>query len=133
MPFNRTAAMRKLHTLAKTRGLDHDALRDIAISLFRLPADKRSLAALDNHQLGQLLGHIQNPGSVTITTVGGPTARQIWLIKRLANDLGWTPNPERLSGFIARQAAGKHRLEALTVHQAGKVIEGLKQLLAQGA
>jgi|GEM_PF-6370466 hypothetical protein len=133
MPFNRTAAMRKLHSVAKTRGLDHEAIRDIATSLFRLPQDKQSIAALNNIQLGQLLTHIQNPGSVAITTVqGGPTHRQIWLIKRLATELDWDSNPERLAGFIARQAKGKTHLANCTVYEAGKIIEGLKQLLAQG-
>lgn len=133
MPFNRNGAMKKLHIIAGRRGLDHDALREIAVALFRLPPAKQSLAALDNHQLGQLLDHVERPGSVRIVAVhNGPTARQAWLIRRLAAELGWTDNPQRLAGFLARQAKGKTDLAALTRYEAGKVIEGLKHLLAQG-
>ena len=45
MPFNRYAAMRKLHTLGAAHGYDHDELRQLAVNLFRLPQDKQSLTA----------------------------------------------------------------------------------------
>lgn len=53
--------------------------------------------------------------------------KQIWLIQKLAAELGWNDNPERLSGFV-RKYAGVDNLLWLTKKQASAVIEGLKRL-----
>lgn len=53
--------------------------------------------------------------------------KQIWLIQKLAAELGWNDNPDRLSGFV-RKYAGVDNLLWLTKKQASAVIEGLKRL-----
>jgi hypothetical protein len=124
--------MKKLHLEGARRGISHDDLRAIAVSLFRLPADKQSLSSLSNSQVGALIGHICNPGTVTIVR-GSITDRQKWLIQQLVNELGWSGNPERLAGFMARQCRGKRDVADLHVPEASRLIEGLKHLLLEPA
>ena len=52
MPFNRNAAMRKVHILGKQRGYDHDDLRDLAGALFTIKGAP-SLKSLTDAQLAQ--------------------------------------------------------------------------------
>ena len=55
------------------------------------------------------------------------TDKQIWLINKLAAELGWHDNPERLSGFI-RKYTGCDNITWITARQASAIIEGLKKL-----
>jgi hypothetical protein len=124
--------MKALHMTGAALGLDHEALRDVASSLFRIPIDKISLAKLSNSQLAQFLGHLKHHQAGTpIQIPNAATARQVYLIRQLAKELRMDDNPERLKGFCARQAAGKRELNRLSIREAGRVIEGLKHLIAQ--
>lgn len=131
MPYNRTGAMRALHFTGKNLGLDHNGLRDVAASIFRIPSGKVSLGKLSDNQLAQLLGHLkgETPGA-PIAMPNAASDRQIWKIHQLEAELGWRDEPQRLAGFIARQCRGKNNLRDLTVRDAQLVIDGLKNLLA---
>jgi hypothetical protein len=149
MPYNRAGAMRALHLTGKQLGIDHDGLRDIARSIFHLSAATASLSKLTDHQLSMLLSHLKrenhahqgrsnhkDPSEKTredqnlavISIPNGATDRQIWKIGQLERQLAWHNEPHRLAGFIARQCHGKNSLRDLTVTDAAKVIDGLKNL-----
>lgn len=57
--------------------------------------------------------------------------KQLWLIRRLASELGWNDNPERLTGFL-RKYAGCDNIMWLTARSASAVIEGLKRIQKGG-
>ena len=57
--------------------------------------------------------------------------KQLWLIRRLASELGWNDNPERLAGFL-RKYTGCDDIMWLTARSASAVIEGLKRIQKGG-
>lgn len=61
---------------------------------------------------------------------GLATKKEIWKIKQLVTELGWTDNPKRLNGFL-KKYAGVERVEWLTHAKAWRVIEALKKLVAR--
>lgn len=58
---------------------------------------------------------------------GVMSQKQRWLIEKLAEELGWKGNPERLRGFI-KKYTGCEFIDWLSAKQASSVIEGLKRL-----
>jgi hypothetical protein len=131
--FNRHGTMRALHAEGKKHGYDHEALHELAASLFRMSRDKVSIAKLTNSQLATML--IQLKGNAPGAPMQMPsklTSRQAWKIHQQAAQLGWT-DPARLAGFLERQTGHTCKVEDLTPSEAPKVIDGLKALITRGA
>ncbi len=133
MPYNRNGAMRMVHILGKKNGFDHEALGDVAASLFRLKTP--SLKELSNSQLSQFIDHLKGNRTGELIRIPDaasvPQRRKIFM---LALELGMveqdgTDPHERLEGFISRQVRGKRKPSDLTTWEASNVIEGLKHLI----
>ncbi len=55
------------------------------------------------------------------------TREQLFAIRRLEQEIGWAPRPERLEGFLEKMFR-VHRAPQLTAAQASKCIEALKAI-----
>ena len=128
--LNRAACIKRMHYLGRQRGFDHEAIREIASSLFAIPMDSLSLSALSDSQVMQLLDNLSGKGANRgpQPVPNAATPRQIWKIRQLADQHGMSS--EALAAFIARQCQGHRDVHALRVWDAAKVIEGLKNLIA---
>lgn len=132
MPFNRPGTMRAIHALGNKNGYSHDDLRDVASSLFGISRDKISLGKLSDSQLISLCGSLRGDKAKGPVPVSNKASkRQLWKINAQASQLGWTSTPSRLEGFLQRQCK-KSSLVDLTVVDAIKVIDGLKNLIERG-
>lgn len=149
MPFKRADAIKALHAEGRTKGFDHDALKDICASLTNIPRDKITLAftpkdkgkiALTNPQLATCVASLKGTATgAPMQIMNKASVRQLWYIKQQALKLGWIESekisnhnpPERLAGFLERQAK-KRSLSDLTPQDAQKVIDGLKNLIQRG-
>ena len=129
MSYNRHAALRKIHILGKQRGLDHEELTAICASLYQV----KSMSDLSDYQLSHFIEHLLGAASGPAPIKNAASKQQLWLIGQLEQQLGWHTNRLRLEGFIARQAHGKRRTSDLTIWEASRVIEGLKQVLERKA
>ena len=119
--------------LARQVGIDSDLLHDMVLK----QTGKESIKALlktEGEEIiraliqsgGKLTKKRRPPKALPLNVVELVTREQRWLIRRLEQELGWTDNPERLKGFIARITK---KGEITTKQGAIKVIQGLKGMV----
>jgi len=110
--------------LAKGIGLDKDSLYDIIEAI----TGKRSMTQCTGTELNKVvsrLGHYKDDHS---DDPDKASKEQIWKIRQLEKELGWSDNPARLRGFM-KKFAKVERIEWLKKWQAHKLIESLKKML----
>jgi len=143
------AQRKRIMASCKQIGLDDDARRDLMESV----TGKRSTTRLTWREASAVIDELKRKGAKYTSprantgvrpynrrrggTEGGEviyliTARQKMKIAELIEALGW--DEKRLVGFIARQTQSRvtgaiEKLDALTLQEGQKVIEGLKALL----
>jgi len=123
--------MRKLYATAREKGIDNDLLHAMVKSRYK----KDSIRDLTIKQAANLIDSIETERTVPLPTgrqLPLATKKQIYKIRELEKELGWTDNPARLRGFL-RKYAGTEQVDWLTKEQAWRVIEGLKSILKQQA
>lgn len=136
---SRDKALRGLHAEARKRGLDHDALHEIALERFQR-GSLRDLSVAQIQGWANELRQAQAPRSAASRrrqgTAGRKTAgkaakvvelvgaKELELIGGYAEALGW--DRARLDGFIRRQLGEHGRVR--TVGDANKVIDGLRAM-----
>lgn len=121
------AQIRKIHVLAKERAMDDDLLH---LHIHNL-VHKDSIKDLTITEAVWVIDSLE--GRPREAAASPATSRQMWYIRRLVKDLGWTdeagePDMERLDGLLrARFGIGSHKW--LSREKASQVIEGLKAML----
>lgn len=117
---------RMIWALAGEIGLDEGLLRDLVERLTK----QRSTSALTSAQARVLIDEMNRLGgkqsSSKAQRPGMASPEQIYKIKQLEGELGWTDNPKRLQAFMSKYSKGIVRLEWLKATQANKLIESLK-------
>lgn len=122
-----TAQMRKLHMLAKERGLSDELLHDHVFTLL----GKESLKDLTISEAVKVIDSLCDAGIAADRI----TPKQLHYIKGLAHDLHWADesgalNERTLNTFVEKQY-GLSSVKWLSVKQAAKLIESLKALRAK--
>ncbi|WP_110113247.1 phage protein GemA/Gp16 family protein [Bacillus sp. CGMCC 1.16541] len=112
------AQLKKIWATAKELGLDEESLRDVVEQVSK----SRSISSLSIDQANKVIDRIAN-----MTVAGMATKKQIWLIGKLEEELGWEDNPKRLQAFM-KKYAGVDRIEWLTSAKAWRIIESLKKV-----
>ncbi|SHJ59843.1 regulatory protein GemA [Desulfofundulus thermosubterraneus] len=115
--------LRKLFCLARELGMDHEDLRGLAYNM----AGVDGLSQLTRRDAMRLIDYLVDRSRKDYR----PTAasrQQIYLIEKLAAELGWNDNPRRLAGFV-RRTAGVAHMRWLDAAGAYRVIEGLKKMV----
>lgn len=131
------ASIKTLWAIAKSPelGLTDDDLHAV---VYR-ETGKESMRKLTQSEINNLARILQNMkdgvGSSSRrkrTDEGGDlrTINQRRKIYTLTEELGWNNDDQRIHGFVKRMT-GVDRLEWLTPYQCGKIIEGLKAILAK--
>ena len=122
-----TAQIRKIHAVARERGLDQDLLHYHIETV----TGKDSIKKLTIMEAVNVIDALE--GKRTEAS-GEPraTAKQTWFINSLMKELGWIdeagkPDMKRLDGFLSKRM-GIDSYKWLTKSKASKVIEGLKEL-----
>lgn len=119
------AQLRKIHVLAREKGLDNDMLHSV---VFKLTA-KESLKKLSIIEAVKLIDDLEGTKQ---TTAGMITEKQKNFIKGLAKDLGWVDasgevDEKRLNKFI-NERFNILNIAWLTTKVASQVIEALKAM-----
>lgn len=112
---------RRLWAVCGELGIDSETLHARAEQEF----GTRSISELSDVQRRQLAYILQ--GRAPARRRPAASEKQIWLIHKIEQELGWAETPERLAGFL-RKYAGVESVEWLTCRSASAVIEGLKGL-----
>jgi len=119
--------------LARQVGIDSDLLHDMVLK----QTGKESIKALSKTEGeaiirtliqsgGKLTKKRRPPKALPLNVVELISKEQRWLIHQLVQELGWTENPERLKGFMARVIK---KGQISTKQEAIKVIQGLKGMV----
>jgi hypothetical protein len=110
--------LKKIWATARELGLDEEALRDVVEQVTK----SRSLSSLSVDQGNKVIDRLKN------TTVPGMvTKKQLWMIRQLEKELGWSDNPKRLQAFM-KKYGNIERIEWLTSSKAWRLIESLKKV-----
>lgn len=125
------ASIKTLWAIAKSPelGLSDEDLHAV---IYR-ETGKESLRSLTQGELNAAARVLQNMKDSAKIRGGAyvpRTAAQLGKIHALEKALGWDGDPQRVQAF-ARRMTGVDRLEWLTPEQCGKVIEGLKAMVAR--
>lgn len=119
--------LKKIWAAARELGLDEDLLRGLSLAV----TGSESIAALSKAQAAMLIDELEARKTGDFRP-GMASRRQLWLIKKLAEELGWADDPRRLRGFLKKYAKVED-LTWLTGEAAYKIIEGLKKIKARQA
>lgn len=125
------AQRRKIFAVTRELGWDEDMLYAAVKSI----TTKDHISELTKFEAAGVIDSLEakiRPRSVTKAGKKIPlaTKKQLWLMHKLEQELGWQYNPKRLQGFC-RKYAGIDNVDWLTRDQAWRVIEGLKALVAR--
>lgn len=122
-----TAQIRKIHVLAKERGMDDDLLHIYIQNLVK----KESISKLTISEAVRVIDGLE-PKS------GGAgeahaTRKQLWHINKQLKELGWVddqgePDMKRLDAFL-RERFGVEHFNWLTRRKASEVIEAFKAMI----
>lgn len=123
------AQLRKIHALARARGIDGDTLHSHVYGL----AKKESLKLLTIREAVKVIDSLAGEGGRA--PAGMMTGKQRRHIDGLLIGLGWTdadgaPDWSRLAGF-ARERFGIVHMNWVTAKAASQIIEGLKAIKAR--
>ena len=120
------AQIRKIHILAKEQGMDSDLLHLYVYNLIK----KDSISKLSITDAVKVIDGLNGKKR---STEEHATRKQIWKLKELAKQLGWSeedggPDEERLNGFL-RERFGVEHYRWLTKKKASDAIEAFKKML----
>jgi hypothetical protein len=96
-------------------------------AVYRISGGK-SISGLTKQQGIELIDYLISQKQNTKYRPGMATQKQIWLINKLADELGWSSTPKRLQRFI-RKYAKVDNPNWLTVRMASNIIEALKAMV----
>lgn len=100
---------------------------DVRAAMYKCTG-KESMKLCTDRELYQLVCHLGRLKDSQGHTPGKVTPQQLWKIRELEKELGWTENPKRLRKFMEKYASVE-KLEWLEFSQAKKLIESLKRVL----
>lgn len=90
-----------------------------------------SMSELTKYQAIELIEYLlSQKKAVKETRSGMATEKQMWLINKLAGELGWDDDTKRLPGFI-RKYAKVDNPKWLTSKAASNIIQALKNMVAR--
>jgi hypothetical protein len=115
--------IRKLFAMAKQLGMDDVDLRGIVKNV----TGSDHVSTITKAQAGQLIDYLTDRARGDYRPAAA-SRQQLYMIRKLAAELGWNDNPNRLAGFIKRQTGVDHE-RWLDAAGAWRVIEGLKKIL----
>ena len=115
--------MKRLWAVGREYGLSKDDMHTLAMT----DLSEEHISKLSEAQAKYLIDRIQGKEVSRPAPSGMISNGQKKYILDLAEKLGWSDNPKRLSGFIKKYAK-TDSIDWLTSYQAGKVIEGLKKM-----
>ncbi|WP_169312006.1 phage protein GemA/Gp16 family protein [Syntrophobotulus glycolicus] len=110
--------------MAKELSMTEDELR----AAMYQAAGKESMRLCSDKDLYLILCHLGRLKDLKKTQLGYATPQQLWKIRELEKQLGWTDNSKRLRKFMEKYSEIQ-KLEWLKFKQAGDLIESLKKVL----
>lgn len=126
------AQIKKIHVLAKERGMDNDLLHEHMEML----VGKGSIRDLTKKDAGALIDSLEGKGSRNVKDRATP--KQMHFIFGLMKEMGWTtddgkPDLDRLNRFLRSDKAGfsLDDYRWLNVGMASNLIEAFKSMLAR--
>lgn len=122
-----TPQIRKLFAMSKQLGMDEVDLRGIVFNM----TGSDHISTITKAQANRLIDYLTDKERGDYRPAAA-SRQQLYLIRKLAAELGWGDNPKRLAGFIKRQTNVEHE-RWLDAGGAWKVIEGLKKMLQREA
>lgn len=120
--------MRCIYALARTGGLDNDALHAVVEN----GTGKDSIKALTLQDAKQVIDQLKRlTGQETTGPYNRPTKEQVALIYGLAAKLGWADDPHRLTAWLEKRYDVSHP-RFLDEQSTRNCIEAMKAMLAGG-
>lgn len=120
--------IKKIYATAKELGMDAELLHTYVFNLVGV----KHISALTKYEAMNVIDSLEekkgNVKKKPQKAANRISKEQVWKIQKLAEELGWTDNPNRLKGFI-RKYAKVDVIHWLTPIQASNIIEGMKKLL----
>lgn len=110
--------------LAKNIGLEKDNLYDIIEAI----TGKRSMTKCTGTELNKVVLRLGRYKDSQGSDSNKASKEQIWKIRELEKELGWSDNPARLQGFMKKFSGVEHK-EWLKKWQANNLIEALKKMV----
>lgn len=120
--------IRSIWGLAKSKELQMD--KDMLYSIIMRETGKDSMRELTTKECNRIISVLIKMKEQQQTRPGMATDEQIWKIRSLEKDLGWSDNPKRLEGFV-KKFYKVEKLEWLKFKEASKLIESLKRMLGR--
>ncbi|MBD5631704.1 MAG: DUF1018 domain-containing protein [Clostridia bacterium] len=125
--------IKKIHVLAKERGMDNDLLHEHMEML----VGKSSIRVLTKQEAITLIDSLEGKAG-NRNVKDRATAKQMYYIYGLMNELGWTtgegkPDLDRLNRFLRSDKAGFNLEDYrwLNIGTASNLIEALKAMIAR--
>lgn len=115
--------IKKIYVTAKQLGMDTEDLHGLVHNM----TGSDHVSTITKAQAGRLIDYLEERSRKNYRPEAA-SRQQLYLIRKLAAELGWSDNPKRLEGFIKRQTGVEHE-RWLNAGGAWKVIEGLKKML----
>lgn len=126
------AQIKKIHVLAKERGMDNDLLHEHMEML----VGKSSIRELTKKDAIALIDSLEGKGSRNVKDRA--TARQMYRIFELMKEMGWTaedgkPDLDRLNSFLRSEKTGFNLSDYrwLNIRLASDLIEAFKRIAAE--
>lgn len=123
--------IKKIHVLAKERGMDNDLLHEHMEML----VGKTSIRELTKKDAIVLIDSLEGKGSRNVKDRA--TAKQMYRIFELMKEMGWTtgdgrPDLDRLNSFLRSEEAGFNLSDYrwLNIRLASNLIEAFKRMAA---
>lgn len=121
------AQIRKIHALARERGMDDELLHIYVQNLVK----KESISKLTISEAARVIDGMEpRPGGAGQARA---TRKQLWHINKQLSEIGWVddrgePDTTRLNGFL-RERFGVEHYNWLTRRKASEVIEAFKAMI----
>lgn len=114
--------MKRLWAVGREYGLSNDDMHALAMS----ELSEEHISRLSDDAAKYLIDRISGKNAAPPRRGMASNAQKKY-ITDLAHKLGWSENPQRLSGFIKKYAKTDN-IDSLTAYKASKIIEGLKRM-----
>jgi hypothetical protein len=120
--------IKKVWAVARERDVDADTMRNMAEQISGRP----SISGLTKDEARRLIDRMEGKessfASKPLRAANMVTEKQMWKIRKLAQELGWDGNAKRLEGFLLKYT-GIAKLEWLSKAKAIGLIDGMKNML----
>lgn len=122
-----SAQIRKIYAMQRQAGVNGDELHDIVYGL----TGCESIKCLSMQQAIRVIDRLNALAGVEKGVPNRTTEAQQLYILRLAKEMGWSGDPNRLRGFLEAKA-GVSDVRFLTLDSARRIIEALKAIQKGG-